>query len=597
MADSLNDIVKSPVTIKILSEGTELPTTEMVKSVSVTKAVNKISSALIQIMDGGTSTNEEYSVSSSGSFDPGKKIEIKAGYASEEETIFKGIVIRHGMKVTSNGEFYVNIECKDEAVKLTIGRKNALFQEKKDGDIISTILSDYSGVKADVGSTSFTNVELIQNYSTDWDFIMQRAEINGLMLFNSDNELAVAEPEMGSSVLNVMAGGDLISFNGYIDARNQMSSIKAASWDRENQTLLSESSSSAPTNNGGNLSQSTLADVIGLTDFNLQTTSSVPSEVLQKWAEAKHIKTSFSKIQGKVTIDGFPKLKLGDVITLEGLSDQFNGDIYVGGFEHLIDSGNFTTIIDIGIEPVFFSESKRNIQPAGASGLLTPIKGLHIGVVEQIHEDDNGEFRIKVKLPTLQVDNLSVWARQANFYATAQAGLFFYPEVNDEVVVGFLNEDPQSPIILGALYNKNNSTPPYQPEEDNFIKALVTKEQLKIEFDEENKAITFLTPEEQTITINDTDKKITISDMNDNIIEMTEDGINVTTKGDLIFDAQGNIELTAQGDVALKATGDLKGEGMNVEFKGQTKFAAEGAMTEVKGSGQTTIEGGIVMIN
>ncbi len=258
---------------------------------------------------------------------------------------------------------------------------------------------------------------------------------------------------------------------------------------------------------------------------------------------------------------------------------------------------NFKTTIELGINSDFFSELKQDIPAPGASGLLSPMKGLHIGVVEQIHEDDNGEFRIKVKLPSLQVDNLSVWARQVNFYATVEAGMFFYPEINDEVIVGFLNEDPQSPIILGSVYNKNNSVPPFEPAEENYIKAIVTKTGITLQFDEENGAVTILTPEEQTININDTDGLITVADKNDNIIEMSEDGVTVTSAKDIILDAQGDIKMTAQGNVEVEATGDFKGEGVNVELKGQSKFAAEGAMTEVKGSGQTTIEGGIVMIN
>ncbi len=597
MAESLSNIVSSPVTYKVFSEGQQIPETVVVKSIVVSKLINRVSFANIILYDGGVADSAKFESSTQGLFDPGKKIEIQAGYSSNDEICFKGIVTRHGLKVSKSGGFMLSIDCKDEAVKLTIGRKNALFIEKTDSDIISEVLSNYSDITSTVDSTSYTNPELIQNYTSDWDFIMQRVELNGLVMFNSDNELKITAPEIGSAVLDISPGSGLIAFNAYIDARNHVANVKAASWDRENQEVLFEESSSEPENPGGSLSMTDLSNVIGLETFNLQTTSSIPSEVLQQWAAAKHIKTSFSKIQGSITIGGYPALKLGDVLNLSDLSDQFNGPLFVGGFEHIIEDGEFTTIVKLGIESNFFSEEKRDIPAPGASGLLSPMKGLHIGVVEQIHEDDNGEFRIKVKLPSLQVDNLSVWARQSNFYATAEAGLFFYPEVNDEVIVGFLNEDPQSPIILGSLYNKNNSTPAYQPTEDNYIKALVTKTGLTIEFDEENNAITFKTPEEQTITMNDTDSIISISDMNDNIVEMSADGIKVTSPGDIIFEADGDIKIEAGGDIITKATGDLKGEGMNVEFKGQTKFAAEGAMTEVKGSGQTTIEGGIVMIN
>lgn len=597
MLKSLNEIASGPVTFAIFSDGAQVNDSVRVKSIRVIKNVNKIATANIQLYDGGTATINSFSASESGDFDPGKKIEIKAGYKCDDEIIFKGIVIRHGLKISKSGEYLLNIECKDEAVKTTIGRKNQLYIEKTDSDIISEILTNYSDLTSSVDSTSYTNPELIQNYSYDWDFIMQRAEINGLIVINSDNEIKVTAPEFGSPVISLSPEFDIISFNAYIDAREQVSTIKSTAWDRENQEAISEESSATPNNPGGNLSASTLSDVIGLETFNLQTSSSLPNEVLSQWATAKHTKAAFAKIQGSISIHGYPYIAPGDTIELKNLSPQFNGDLYVGGFEHLIEDGTFQTILEIGISPTFFSEQKQNIPAAGASGVISPIKGLHIGVVEQIHEDESGEFRIKVQLPTLQVDNLSVWARQSNFYATAEAGLFFYPEINDEVIVGFLNEDPQSPIILGSLYNKNNSVPPVTPAEENYIKALITKTGLTIEFDEENNAITFKTPEEQKITINDTDKIINISDMNDNIVELSESGINVSSAGDIVFEAKGNIELTAQGDISHSASGDFNGEGMNVKLTGQSKVAAEAAIAELKGSGQVAIEGGIVMIN
>ncbi len=597
MADKMSQICTGPLTMKVFSDGNAIPDEALVYAISVKKGINKISTASIQIFDGGASEEDSFPISSGGSFNPGKEIEIKAGYASQEETIYKGIVIRHGMKVTASGKFTLNIECKDQAVKLTVGRNNGYFAEKKDSDIIQEILSAYSDLDASVDASSYVNPEIIQNYSSNWDFILQRAEMNGFLLYNSDNSLRIAAPSVSTPVLDILPGDGLISFNAYMDARNQVATINSASWDRENLEVVQEESSSTPGDIGGNISPSDLAGVLGVEAYNLQTTGSLPSEVLQAWVSAKHQKNAFSKIQGNITIEGYPKLQLGDTVNLEGFSDQFNGSQYVGGFEHVIEQGSFKTTIQLGISAEFFSDENRDIAAPSASGIISPIKGLHIGVVEQIHEDENGEFRIKVQLPTLQVDNMSVWARMTQFYATAEAGLFFYPEVNDEVIVGFLNEDPQAPVVLGSVYNKSNAIPPYEPAEENYIKAIVTKTGLKVEFNEENNAITLITPEEQSILIDDTEKMITVKDMNDNVIELTDAGISISTAGDIIFDAQGNIELNAQGNVAVAATGDFTGEGMNVALTGQTKFAAEGAMTEVKGSGQTTIEGGIVMIN
>ena len=185
--------------------------------------------------------------------------------------------------ITTSGGFKLSIECKDQSVKLTVGRSNAFFTEKTDSDIINEILSSHSKIQSDIKNTSFVNPELVQNYTSNWDFIMQRAELNGLLIFNSDNELKIAQPKMGSSVLNITPRDGLIAFNAYMDVRNQISNVTSIAWDRETQEIIKEESSSIPEEIGGSISASTLSNVLELDKYNLQTSSSIPTEVLQEW--------------------------------------------------------------------------------------------------------------------------------------------------------------------------------------------------------------------------------------------------------------------------------------------------------------------------
>jgi len=595
MSEKLRKIVKSLVTFTIKCNGTEIPGSYSIVSASVYKEVNKVATAFIQLLDGGFADGEEYRISDSEDFNPGSEIEIAVGYASDEETIFKGIVIRHGLKMV-RGEFTLEIECKDVAVKATVGRKNKIFEAKPDSDIISEILGEYSDLTTNVESTSFEHPELLQNYIADWDFVIQRAEVNGMVLFNSDGEIQIKKPESGSPVLDLMPDDGVIDFNAFIDAKNMLDSVKGVSWDMDNQSTIVANSNAPASNDAGNISSGDLASIIGLDESLLSTTANVPMEVLTEWASALHAKSEWSKVRGKITIHGYNQILPGDTINLEGFSDQFNGKIFVSAVGHILEDGEYTTELGLGLSPNWYVEEKPNVYAPPASGLIPPINGMYIGVVEQIHEDENGQYRIKVTLPTLQSETLTLWARLATLYATTEAGIFFYPEVGDEVIVSFLNQDPQNPVVLGSVHNKIN-IPPEEPAEENFFKRIVTKEQLKISFDEENKAIIIETPGENIITMNDTDSIISIKDMNDNVVEMSADGITLDSSKDIIIKSGGNIELSSTGDIALKATGDVGVEGINIENKGTAKFAAEGAMCEVKGSAQTTIKGGMVMIN
>ncbi|HRW61881.1 MAG TPA: type VI secretion system tip protein VgrG [Bacteroidales bacterium] len=595
MADSLKNIVKSPVSFTIKSNGKEIPGSYTIISVSVNKEVNKVASALIQLYDGGFADGEGYAVSDSGDFNPGSEIEISAGYASDEETIFKGIVIKHGLRL-SHGNFILEIECKDEAIKTTVGRKNRIFEKKTDSDIISEVLGNYSSITIDVESTSYAHPELLQHYIADWDFVIQRAEVNGMVLLNSDGEIKIKKPDAGSPVLKLSPDDGILSFNANIDAKNILGSVKGVSWDMDNQDIIEATSNPPSENKAGNLKSGDLSGIIGLEEYLLNTTANTPMEVLTEWASACHSKSEWSKVRGKISIYGYNKILPGDSINLEDFSDQFNGTIFISSVTHQIEEGDYVTELGLGLSPNWYIEEKPNVFAQPAAGLLPPISGLYIGKVEQIHEDENGQYRVKVSIPTLQSETLSLWARISTLYATAEAGFFFYPEIGDEVIISFLNQDPQNPVILGSVHNKVN-VPPIEPTEDNFIKTIVTKEKLKISFDEENKAIIIETPGVNMITMNDTDGIISIKDMNDNIFEMSADGIKVDSAADIIINAKGNIELTSQGDISLSATGDVAIEGVNIENKGQAKFAAEGANCELKGSAQTVIKGGMVMIN
>ena len=84
-------------TYKILSEGSEIRQEYQVKALTVRRSVNRITSATILLLDGDPA-KEDFAISSGEEFTPGKIIEIQAGYHSNEEIIFKGVVGCRGLE-------------------------------------------------------------------------------------------------------------------------------------------------------------------------------------------------------------------------------------------------------------------------------------------------------------------------------------------------------------------------------------------------------------------------------------------------------------------------------------------------------------------
>ena len=84
--------------------------------------------------------------------------------------------------------------------------------------------------------------------------------------------------------------------------------------------------------------------------------------------------------------------------------------------------------------------------------------GLTIGIVTNNNDPDN-LGRVKVKLPILDDKLESAWARVITPASGTSTGIFFVPEINDEVLVGFEHADMRHPVVIGGLWNGKNKPP------------------------------------------------------------------------------------------------------------------------------------------
>jgi Rhs element Vgr protein len=566
------------VTQKILIEGEELSSSYQVKSIVVQNEANRIPMAQIILIDGEASASD-FKLSNEDLLIPGKEIEITAGYHSDEETIYKGIIIKHSIKIKENASLLL-IECKDKAVKLTIGRKSKYFYDVKDSEAFEEIIDSY-GLEKDVESTNFSHKELVQYNTSDWDFIVSRAQANGKLCFVENGKISIKKPDVTSdSIETVTFGSTLLDFDAEIDARNQFSQITSYSWDYSNQELLEIVANDPRVNLNGNLTSSDLAATIELENLELRHGGKVTDTELQDWADAKLLYQQLSKVRGRVKFQGIPAVKPNTILTLQGVGDRFNGKAYITGVFHQITEGNWTVDAQFGLNPEWFSETYDINSPA-ASGIIPAIKGLHIGIVSQLQDDPDGEDRILVKIPIINNEEQGIWCRVASLDAGDNRGAFFRPEIEDEVIIGFINEDPNNAVVLGML-NSSGKPAPIVASDDNNEKGFVTRSEMKLLFDDEKKSITILTPAGKSIALDEDAGTIVIEDENSNVITIDSNGI----------------KMESAGKIELKATGDVNIEGANVTIKASTQFKAEGsAGVEMSSSATAILKGGIVQIN
>lgn len=584
------------VKLSLFSNGARINDAINIASVAITNAVNRIPYARIEMLDGDM-PNKDFPISSGNDFKPGNEIKINAGYGDSEDTIFQGIVIKHSIKISGDNNSRLVLECRDKAVAMTIGRHNANYVDKKDSEIISDLISNYAGLSSDVDATNTQYKELVQYYCSDWDFMLSRAEVNGLLICVEDAKLSVKAPQVsGSAELKLTYGDDVIELHAEIDARTQYAEVNTASWDPSEQAVVEEQAGPQTLNKQGDLTAKDLAAVVDLKSFRLQTPTVVEKTALKDWAAAQQLKAGLSRIRGRIKFQGSARVKAGTLISLEGVGDRFSGNLFVSSVNHQITAGKWITEVDFGMSPDWFAEQRDLVAPP-ASGFLPGIEGLQIGVVMKLDEDPDGQSRVQVSVPILQAQTEGVWARLANFHASNSFGAFFIPEIGDEVILGYLNNDPSNPVVLGSLYS-SKQVAPYELTADNYTKAIVTKSQLKIEFDDDKKITTIITPGGNQVVLSDDEKSISLQDQNSNKLELNPDGIVLDSPKDISITARGKITIDAVGEIAVSSKADVKVEGLNVNHTANVGFTAKGnASAELSASGQTTVKGAMVMIN
>ncbi len=575
-------------TFRIFSNGTELSDKVGVSSIMVSKSINKIPKARIVLFDGSIA-DRNFELSTGENFKPGNEIEVKGGYHTIEDTVFKGIIIKHSIEAKADEASKLVIDLRDISVKMTVGRKNRYFNsESPDSEIIEQIIGEYDELEKEVEATDIKHQEMVQHFTTDWDFILSRAEASGKLVFADDGKITVKAPSMDADpIINLSYGDNVFEFEAGMDARDQYSATTAKAWNFIKQKITEREGSEPILDKQGNISGSELAAVVGLDKWILQHPGRIPDKELQAWADAKLMRSRLAKIKGRVKIIGFSQIKPGDVIELEGFGDRFNGKAFVSSISHkFVSEEKWYTQIEFGLDQQWFTYKYDDILDKPASGLVPAIQGLHQGIVTNIHEDPDGESRVKVRIPVINTEAEGIWARIATLDAglgddDKPRGTFFRPEIGDEVVIGFFNEDPRDPVILGRLYS-STKPPPYDVTEDNFKKGIVTRGQLKVTFDDDLKSITIETPNQNKLIFNDDDGSILLEDENGNKIQMNSNGINIESAA----------------DITLKATGDFKAEGVNINQNAQSQFKAKGNSTaELSASGQTVVKGSIVQIN
>ena len=514
-------------------------------SIEVRKELDRVPEARLAVIDGSVAARE-FALSNGEFFAPGAEIRVELHHDDDPaERVFAGLVVRHAVEARADNS-ELRVELRDVAVAMTRRRNSAVHRDRRDDDVIRELV-EHAGLKVGgIDEMSVEHGELIQYYASDWDFMLSRADVNGMVVIVDDGVLSVRAMAGDAETRARFEYGldEIHEVELELDGGGQWSSVTGAAWDLGQQALTQPAEAEQLDIAAGNLAVKDLADKVGGESLALLSSAALAPAELEPWASARLARSRLALLRGRLVVPGRADIKPFDRVELGGVGERFNGKLLVSGVIQRFDHDGWRTELQIGLAPEWYARTPE-IADVPAAGLLPPVTGLQIGVIDAFESDPLGERRVRVRLPALATKEDAVWARLARPDAGKDRGFAFWPEAGDEVIVGFVAGDPRQAVVLGALYGSVN-TPPAAgegPSDGNAKRALVSRSGTTIAFDDDKPSLTIKTPKDNTIVVDDDAGSVTIRDQHGNSITMDANGMKFSSASDLAFEARGKVTI------------------------------------------------------
>jgi uncharacterized protein involved in type VI secretion and phage assembly len=197
-----------------------------------------------------------------------------------------------------------------------------------------------------------------------------------------------------------------------------------------------------------------------------------------------------------------------------------------------------------------------------AGGADTRFYGVAMAIVTN-NKDPDGLGRVKVRMPWMADDLESNWARIVTPMAGAQRGIYFLPEVTDEVLVAFEHGNPDTPYVLGGLWNGKDKPPETNSDGKNNIRTIRSRsghairlvdteggEKIEI-VDKTAKNQIVISTKDNSVTIA-AEADITVRSNNGTLNLSGGRGVRITSRGAISVEASQNMDLKANAQLTVK---------------------------------------------
>ncbi|WP_165749821.1 type VI secretion system Vgr family protein [Cellulophaga sp. Z1A5H] len=471
---------------------------------------------------GGTLMNNSISYS-------GKKISIGV---NDGELEYVGIITSVALQkgIGASGAIVIS----GQGASILLSRSVQCFSYEEGASFSQVVTDTVNGhstdlLKMEIGSG--TNIRLpytVQYNESDFSFLQRMCARYGVWMYDNGRTFCVGRT--GDKQFNGVYGQDIQTFGLSTTLQSQNSGFTSKDWVNDSELESVSSSYSAQSGHmyAGNVKRE--SDYLFAKKENYSWNHNQNEYSGQQGLDYVAKVDTLSKAANMIIANGSSEilgLRVGDNLTIEGVSfsdktrrDAF-GSYMITKVAHRFDhSGNY--------ENHFEGVPEGTEHPHYSAVFATPTAEEQRGVVLD-NNDPDGLGRIKVQFGwQRRMGTTTPWIKMNTPYGGNGKGFYFIPELNEEVLVGFENNNPEKPFVLSAGYN--NSSKSGVADAENNIKAIMTRSGHIIE-------------------LNDTDggEMITIKDKNENIININ------TASNDIMISAHNDITITAAENLALNS--------------------------------------------
>ena len=497
-----------------------------------------------------------------------------------------------------------------------------IFEQRSVLEIINLVMAEYGGMfQCPVNfksSDSFPILEYTVQYGeTDLNFILRLMEQFGISYVVEMTAEGQTLALMTDTTEFTKSGGPATRSFNRGDARNQRDVEVFDHWTDNRQVTTS---------------------IVNTVDYNFKTPTKSLAKTAESAPEHSLTMTSFFEYPGRYLTPeegGVVALKMlastnlaeavcratGDMRSLAAGTyfklvdhdeDQYNQQYSVLAIQHMYTGGQFHSG---GGAPVSYHGSYRLLKEGAPFGpeRKTPrpvMRGPQTAVVTDGADSTVDEYGRIVVMFHWDKTATSMACRVAQMWAGKQWGTVFTPHVGMEVIVEFLDGDPDRPVVTGCVYNEDNM-PPWSLPDKKLTSGILTVRDNWLLFDDiegsevidmhARKDYTSLVENDETHVVKNDSTKTIEGNETLKVTKNSDTKINGTqttvVTGDFTLESKSKIVIKCGASSITLEDGGIKIAATKIEVSATADLKTTGLNVDHTASAIMTIKGAMVLIN